>query len=203
MDRLAQARAVLQAAESQTGMRPGCAAFPAPAALRPLLPSGIPRGGAIQVTGSRTLVWSLAAAVMGDEGWCVVIGLMDVGWHAAAQVGVDLRRVIYLPKGATVPVLAAAIDGAEAVVVGPNQQLGAGESRSIDGRLRNRGGVLISTSYWPGAIHLDARVTHAVGCDDGAGYVSERILQARRNGAHARLAAGERVRPYRPLAAVS
>lgn len=153
--------------------------------------------------GSRTIMWSLVSAAMGQDGWCVVVGLSDVGWYAAQQAGVSLERVLYLPEGATPPILAAAIDGADVAVLGPGHRLTPAEVRAMSARLRNRGSLLVTSAPWPGAIQLDARITHATGCSNGAGYVSEWILEARRGPTRVRLAAGETVRTYEPLAVVS
>lgn len=203
MDRLAHARSILQVAETRTGVRPPDEEDRVPDALRGLLPRGVPAGGIVHVSGSRTIVWSLAATLMGSRGWCVVIGLRDVGWYAAKQAGLDLARVLYLPTGATPPVLAAAIDGADVLIVGSARSLGAGDQRAVAGRLRNRGTRLITTIPWPGATQITASVVHAHGCDDGAGYLTERVIHARSEGRSVRLAAGDELTAYRPLAVVS
>ncbi|OKL54781.1 hypothetical protein BSZ39_02030 [Bowdeniella nasicola] len=203
MDRLAQARSILQEAETRTGLRMADDAWPVPPTLRPLLPGGLPRGSAVHVAGSRMILWSLAAAIMGENRWCVVIGMRDVGWYAAGQAGVGLDRVLYLPTGATSAVLAAAIDGADVVVLGSGGALGAGDRRALAGRLRNRGTTLLTTVAWPGAISIAAEVVQASGCEDGAGYVTQRIIQVRTQGRRVMVAAGEKLEPYRHLAVVS
>lgn len=191
---LASVRAVLARAETSVGLRTrlaeesGDAAVELPAGLGALLPAGLARGSVVGVVGSSSLTWTMTAAAMGQASWAAVVGPQDVGWVAAAEAGVDLSRVAAVPTpGASVAeVVAACVDGFDVVVLGAGADIGLGARRSLFGRVRSHGTVLITASPWQGTPVLRARVREVAGCGmDGSGQIVERTLVVGREGSSA------------------
>lgn len=110
-DRLARARAALQSAEVASGVRSLESNSILEASLSP---------GVYHVhSGVEGVVYSLAQ-IMTDQMWGAVVGIPDVGWEAASQMGLDLTRVVAVPRlpdavGKTVGVL---IEGFDVVALG-------------------------------------------------------------------------------------
>lgn len=163
--------------------------LPLPAGLDALLPwGGLRRGSAVQVSGSRSVLLALAAAAAnapGQDLWCAVMAMPDVGLAAAAEAGLDLDRTVVVPKpGPDAPsVLGALIDGFDVVVLGHCRALSDTDRRSAGHRLRSRETVLLSGGAWPGAqavLEVGERSWLGVGAGEGvltgreatiAGYV--------------------------------
>lgn len=191
---LASARAALARAETSVGLRArlsggsGDSSVQLPAGLDALFPAGLARGSVVGITGSASLTWTVAAAAMGQAGWAAVVGQGDAGWVAAAEAGVDLARVAVVPApGASVSeVVTACVDGFDVVVLGGAADVGAGVRRSLLGRVRSHGTVLLTATPWPGAPVLRVRVRQSVGCGvDGSGHLTERTLVVGREGSAA------------------
>ncbi|MGO1509499.1 MAG: hypothetical protein ACTHW4_02905 [Actinomycetales bacterium] len=127
--------------------------LPVPAALAPLLPTGLPRGTVTRVTGSAALLLALAGAACGEEGWAALTAMPDVGWRAAAAAGLPLDRVVVVPDpGPGAPaVLGALVDGVEVLLVGRCIAMAPRDRRSLLSRLRLRGSVLLTAHDWEGA----------------------------------------------------
>ncbi|UNX56096.1 hypothetical protein MF406_07780 [Georgenia sp. TF02-10] len=128
--------------------------LPVPAALAPLFPGGVlARGTVVQVAGSTSLLLTLAAGAAAVGAWSALTALPDVGWRAAAEAGLDLDRVLVVPRpGPDAPaVLGALADGVDLLVVGRCPALSDRDRRSLSARLRARQGVLLSAGPWPGA----------------------------------------------------
>lgn len=149
--------------------------LPVPAGLEPLLPSGgLRRGTAVQVTGSTSLLLALAATAArapGQDVWCAVVAMPDVGLAAAAEAGLDLDRTVVVPRpGPDAPaVLGALVDGFDVVVLGRCPALTASDRRAMLTRLRTREAVLLSADAWPGAqvLEVGERAWFGVGAGDG------------------------------------
>ena len=144
-------------------MAVGPDSFAVPALLEELLPGGLRRGTIAEVHGSTSVLLALAQAAAGEGRWCVLVGMPDVGWAAAAAVGLDLHRVVAVPQPGpeAAEVLGALVDGFDVVLVGPCPQLQPAARRSLGARLRQRGAVLLTDQPWPGA-HLTLQA-HSVG----------------------------------------
>lgn len=183
-ERFTMARDALARAETATGLRSRLdyATVELPAGLGALLPGGLSRGSVLGIRGSTSVTFSVAAAAMGASGWVAVVGMADVGWLAAAEAGVDLSRVVSIPRPgpAADDVVAACVDGFDVVVLGDSLDLGAGVRRSLLGRIRSHGTVVVAN--WPGVPLLRAAVHGGDGCAEGAGYVRGRTISVRREG---------------------
>ncbi|WP_420114567.1 hypothetical protein [Pseudactinotalea sp.] len=150
--------------------------LPLPAGLEEVLPwGGLRRGAAVQVSGSRSVLLTLAAAAAdapGQDLWCAVMAMPDVGLAAAAEAGLDLSRTVVVPQpGPDAPsVLGALIDGFDVVVLGPCRALSEADRRSAGHRLRNREALLLSGGAWPGAqavLEVGERSWLGVGAGEG------------------------------------
>src|SRR5438874_3165256 len=72
--------------------------LPVGEALRPLLPEGgLRRGSTIAVSRSTSLVLSLVADATVAGSWAAFVGMPWVGVVAAAESGIDLERVAFVP----------------------------------------------------------------------------------------------------------
>src|SRR5437879_5927475 len=115
--------------------------LPVAEALRRLLPEGgLRRGSTVAVSRSTSLVLSLVAEASVAGSWVAFVGMPWVGVVAAAEGGVDLERVAFVPRPTRerwADVVAALVDGVDIVVVH-----GRGDRR-LSSRVRERGGVLI------------------------------------------------------------
>src|SRR5699024_7127411 len=124
-----------------SGPTPEGRGLPVPAPLEVLLPGGLRPGTIAEVRGSTSVLLALAQAAAGDERWSVLAGMPDVGWAAAAAAGLDLARVVAVPRPGpdAAGVLGALVDGFDVLLVGPCPHLGPAGRRSLSARLRQRG----------------------------------------------------------------
>ncbi|EWM19870.1 hypothetical protein KUTG_10174 [Kutzneria sp. 744] len=164
-------------------------------ALTRLFPAGgLRRGCTISVAGSTSLVLALLAAATTSGSWAAVTGLPELGFAAAAELGVDLDRLALVPRPAAdlVTVLSALVDGFDLVVVGPviTRGMQPQVARRMSGRVRSRGGVVITVGAWPGAdlqLRVSGRRWRGVTAD-GYGYLRscEVVATSRGRGGAAR-----------------
>jgi len=187
-ERAEAALAALQAAELRTAAGDVGAgqAWPVHPDLAALLPGGALRGGMLlAVQGSTSLLLALLAGASRAGAWTAFVGAPAVGMLAAADAGVDLGRTVLVPRpGPDAPVVVAALlDGMDAVVVGPQTALLDGDRRRLAARARERGTLLVSQTAWRGAhLTLDARGGTWSGADRGAGWLRRRTLNVLRTG---------------------
>jgi len=129
-------------------------ALPTPAGLRPLLPGGALRAGtSTTVQGSLQISLALVAALSASGAWCGAIGVPELGFEAAACLGLALERFVLVPEpGAHALGIAATLSEAlTAVVLRPTGEVRAGDAARLAARLRDRGTALIVLGPWPGA----------------------------------------------------
>lgn len=154
--------------------------------LAGLLPSGgLVRGTTVVVDGSTSLVLALLAQASAEGGWVALVGLPDAGVLAAHQLGLVLDRVAFVPApGAdAATVVAALLDGFDAVVVGPAAALGDADRRRLAARARERSAVLVPTTPWVGAhTVLTAAGSRWEGLGRGHGRLRSRHLTVRSSG---------------------
>ncbi len=155
--------------------------LPVPDALAPLIPYGSLRAGSsLAVTGaaSTSLLLALAATAAGEDAWCAIAGLPDLGLRAALDAGLDPRRLAIMPAAAeqTASVLSALVDGVGVVVLGPHLPLTPALWRALTGRARTRD-TLVLAARPPGRADVQLEAT-ALGWD-GLGSGSGRLRRRR------------------------
>ncbi|RAU91174.1 hypothetical protein DQP58_21235 [Mycobacterium colombiense] len=161
---------------SIAGKKAGAAAAPAddllpdsesqlalPPWLADLLPVPVPRGTVAVLSGARSLLLSVVAAVTAAGGNAAIVGQPDIGLLAAAEMGADLSRLAVIPDPGTDPVEVAAVlvDGMDLVVLGlGGRRVPPTRARAVVARARNKGCTLLVTGGdWQGApTRLAARV---------------------------------------------
>ncbi len=161
------------------------AVLPMAAPLAAALPrGGLTRGSVVSVLGqgATSLLFSLLAGPGAAAGhWAALVGMPGLGLRAAAELGVDLDRVVLIPDPGpdVLQVVSILIDGVDMVAVSLPSSARPSPSRQrvISGRLRQRGAVLLVTGSWPGAdLVLTARWAGCRGLDRGHGRLRDREL---------------------------
>ena len=127
------------------------------------LPVPLPRGTVAVLSGARSLLLGVVAAVTAGGGNVAIVGQPDIGLLAAAEMGADLSRLAVIPDPGTDPVEVAAvlIDGMDLVVLGlGGRRVPQTRARAVVARARNKGCTLLVTDGdWQGApTRLAARV---------------------------------------------
>ena len=128
-----------------------------PAPLASLFPEGgIRKGATVAVgpmAGGYSVALSLAATVTAGGGWAVAVGLPSLGLIAAAELGVELRRLALVPHpGDQWAVVAAAlVDGFDLLLLRPQGRVRPVDARRLTARVRERGTVMlvVDAPGWP------------------------------------------------------
>lgn len=194
VDRLAS----LPGLTTASGVAADAAGASAAGTLLPVLPEletvlplrGLRRGSTVSVTGSRSMLLALLAEATAAGSWAAVVGMPDIGVAAAAELGVELRRLALVPRpGADLVQAAGALfDGVDIVVL--EGQVRAAAARKLAARARHRGAVLVVSGPWRGAeVELRCTPGEWSGVDvTGRGYLAERpVLVSGRSRWSARL----------------
>lgn len=97
--------------------------------------------------------------------WVAVVGVDDPGVVAMSDLGVDLRRVLFIPRprGAWAEAAADLLDGVDLLIVRPPSRVSHGVARKLMDRVRERGTVLIVLTEpgapWPLPVDLSFHLT--------------------------------------------
>ncbi|MCV7408141.1 hypothetical protein AWC05_08500 [Mycobacterium florentinum] len=139
------------------------AQLPVPRWLAEALPTQLPRGSVAVLSGARSLLLSMVAAVTAAGGNAAIVGQPDIGLLAAVEMGADLSRLAVIPDPGTDPVEVAAVlvDGMDLVVLGlGGRRVPLTRARAVVARARIKGCTLLVTDGdWQGApTRLAARV---------------------------------------------
>jgi hypothetical protein len=139
----------------------------------PLVPNGgLRRGSSVVVQappglGGLSLALSLLTESSARGHWSAVVGVDDPGVVAIADLGVDLRRVLFVPRprGAWAESAADLLDGVDLLIVRPPSRASHAAARRLLDRVRERGTVLIvlaePASLWPLPADLSFDITNA------------------------------------------
>jgi hypothetical protein len=169
--------------------------LPVAAPLDGLFPGGgLARGTVVGVEGSVWLALGVMARASTETGsWCAVVGHYHLGPAAAAEIGVDLTRLVLVPSpGNNGPtVVAALLDGVDIVLYHAVRDVRPADARRLAARARERRSVLLVTGRpWPEAVDLRLRVTDTewTGLHSGYGRIAARHcrVSARGRGSAAR-----------------
>jgi hypothetical protein len=138
-----------------------------------LVPAGgLRRGSTVVVqappgSGGLSLALSLLTEASAKGHWAGVVGVDDPGVVAIAELGVDLRRVLFVPRpgGAWAESAADLLDGVDLLVIRPPSRSGYAAARRLMDRVRERGTVLICLAEpnapWPLPADLSFTITQA------------------------------------------
>lgn len=163
--------------------------LPVPEPFARLLPHGGLQRGSLVATGgmaATSLALALAGPVTRSGAWIAVVGLDGVGLLAAAELGVDLARVLLVDDpgperwAATVAALTDAVD---LVLTRPPAPVTPGIQRRLSARCRERGSVLLqvggATGMWATAPDLvvSARAPEWQGVCVGHGHLRARRVE--------------------------
>ncbi|MDD4866282.1 MAG: hypothetical protein PHQ28_03890 [Mycobacterium sp.] len=123
----------------------------------------LPRGTVAVLSGARSLLLGMVAAVTAAGGNAAIVGQPDIGLLAAVEMGADLSRLAVIPEAGTDPVEVAAvlIDGMDLVVLGlGGRRVPQQRARAVLARARQKDCTLLVTDGdWQGApTRLQARV---------------------------------------------
>ncbi len=157
-----------------------------PGPLAEILPrGGLPCGGVVSLhgaSGATSLLFTLLAAP--TKAWSALVGMPDAGLLAAAELGVDLDRLVLIPDPGpdVLQVLSVLADGVDIIAVAPPVGSGGWAAtparlRVLGARLRQSGAVLLVAGRWPGAdLVLDSRIVGWTGLGRGHGRLRDREL---------------------------
>jgi hypothetical protein len=160
--------------------------IPTHPALADLLPGGGLKQGAmysVEPTANgygATLLLALLAGPSAAGSWCGVVGVPEFGIEAAASFGIDLDRLVLVPKPGDqwLAVTAAIADVMTVVVTKPPRAASEGNLARLAARLRQRGSTLIvvgSHSAWPQSeAMLSLSQSSWSGIGDGHGHLTAR-----------------------------
>jgi len=141
--------------------------------------------------GSTSLLLALLSAASRSGSWCAVVGMPALGALAAAESGIALDRLAFVPNpGPEWPtVVAALIDGMDLVVVAVPGPVAPTLASRLAARVRQRGCVLVPYGNWAGAdVTLQVTRGRWEGLGAGHGRLRRRevTIIARGRGAAAR-----------------
>ena len=172
------ARPVSEAEDDGLGTR-----LSVPGPLRTLFPRGSLRAGssvALEGAASTSLLLSLAVAAAGEDSWCAIAGMPDLGLRSAMDAGLDPCRLALAPAdGEQRPqVLSALADGVGVLVLGPDLDLAPALWRSLLGRARTADTLVLAAAP-PGRADLTLRSTARgwSGLGQGSGRLRRRRLE--------------------------
>jgi hypothetical protein len=157
----------------------GTRTLPTDPAVRHLLPGGaLKAGAAYAVPGSPSLAMLLLAGPSAAGGWTGVVGVPEFGVEAAAGFGIDLARLVLVPRPGEhwLTVAAQLADVLPMVLVQPPRSgVAPGEAARLASRLRQRGATLVVLGTWPQAeATLEITDSRWVGLGPGHGYLTGR-----------------------------
>lgn len=169
--------------------------------LQTVLPDGLQRGTSVAVGGAArvSVLLALVAGASQAGSWVAVVGVPELGLVAAAELGLDLDRLLLVatpPAGRWATVVVALAEAVDVVVVAPRHRVHPGDARKLAARVREQGAVLmrltpvaaslpgVSTGRgaaidpWPEAAELWCRATvHGwQGVGEGHGHLLARAV---------------------------
>ncbi|MBC7591294.1 MAG: hypothetical protein H7226_09680 [Salinibacterium sp.] len=152
--------------------------IPTHPAIAELLPGGgLQQGAAYSVESSAMLLMTLLAAPSAAGSWCAVVGVPEFGVEAASHFGVDLDRLVLVPRPAEqwLAVTAAIADVMSVVVTRPPKRTTDSSVARLAARLRQRGTTLLVLGSWPqteAMLSLSRSQWHGIG--NGHGHLASR-----------------------------
>ncbi len=143
--------------------------------------------GAAYATDSASLALALLAGPSSAGEWVGVVGAPDLGYEAAAALGVDLERTIVVPHPGEhwLGVVAALVDVASVVLVRPPVAVAEHPAERMRARLRTKDAALVCWGEWPRcAARFRVRESVWSGLGRGHGHLAARrvVVEVGRTG---------------------
>jgi hypothetical protein len=143
--------------------------------------------------GATTLALALLAGASQAGSWCAAVGVPDPGVVAAAELGIDLRRVVFVPYPGPAWAEAAGdlMDGVDVVLVRPPARPRLTAARHLGARARERKVALVvladRSEGWPEGADLTLSVTGGTweGVGRGHGHLEARRVTVEAGGRRA------------------
>ncbi len=135
--------------------------------------------GSAYAVDSASLALALLAGPSAAGEWVGVVGAPDLGYEAAAGMGVDLARTIVVPQPGEhwLSVVAALVDVASVVLVRCPTAATEHQAERLQARLRTKDAALICWGDWPRCqARLRLRSCRWSGLGRGHGHLSDRQL---------------------------
>ncbi|WP_457030507.1 hypothetical protein [Kitasatospora sp. P5_F3] len=162
-------------------------------ALEGLLPErGLRPGAVVSVTGGGTaLLLALAAAASTGGTWCAAVGVEGLGLLAAAELGVDLSRLVVVEDAGDqwARVAMALADGVGVLLLRPSGPVSGQVAEQLATVARRGGCALVVSGEWPGArvrLRVASRSWEGVGQGRGRLRARRLVVDAGGRGAAAR-----------------
>ena len=163
---------------------------------------GLRRGSTVVVQapaghGGLSVALSLLSEASARGHWVGVVGIEDPGVVAMADLGIDLRRVLFVPRprGAWAESAADLLDGVDLLIVRAPSRAAHGAARRLMDRVRERGTVLIvvtePSAPWPLPADLSFVVTSSQW--EATSRLTSRALTVRVGGRGSAQRSGEHV----------
>jgi hypothetical protein len=131
------------------------------------------------------VVLALLAAASETGSWCGVVGMPALSPVAAAELGIALDRLVFVPHPGTewTTAVAALLDGLDIVVAAPPGPIAPAVASRLVARARQRGSVLVPVGAWAGAdLTIEAVADRWEGLGVGRGRLRSRELTVRARG---------------------
>lgn len=150
--------------------------------LRTVLPGGL-KPGVYSLTGVTSVAFGLLV-----DGWCGVAGLPELGMEAAHEWGVDLGRLVLVPRvGVWLETVAALIEGLDVLLAPAPPGIAPAAAQRLTARLRSRGAALVVLGDWPrprAVIHASTVAWHGLGW--GHGHIAGQLIEVSVSSQHTR-----------------
>ncbi len=158
-----------------------------PEPLAGLLPGGgLARGSVVETSGVAAMSLALLLASGSSRGgsWLAVLGVDDLGLVAAAELGIDLERLVLVDQPGPDrwgTVAATLVEAFDVVVARPRHRVRPADARRLQARAREQGSVLVlaGDGAWPGATDLVLAAAEPVweGLEQGHGHLRSRRVE--------------------------
>jgi hypothetical protein len=160
----------------------GAEFFEVPSPIADLLPDGgIRRGATVAVHGSNALALAVASGTRGT--WRAAVGAPALGVLAAAELGIDVRRLALVQPGGALAwarTVHALLGGCEVVLAWPPASLGLQWAQRLTAIAREQSAVLVvAGARWPGRVDIAIELTRSewMGLERGAGRLRARRVE--------------------------
>lgn len=136
------------------------------------------RTGSAYTVDNAALALALLSGPSQAGEWVGIVGIPELGYEAAAELGVDLSRVIVVPDPGShwLSVLAGLAEITGVILVRPTGPVTGGQAEKLRSRLRLKGAALLSWGSWPRSeASFSLRSSRWLGLGQGHGHLSSRL----------------------------